>query len=167
MIDLQGIMRKALELHICPSNGTVIRRHKERHGEDSMPFVGNLFQTKYQRYRLPTDFPCRGQSDTWDGWGDDVAHYYVLEDMLKFHPGEIYQLYDFCAGSGRLGEMIGAIDGLHIASKKTVVETHVAGMGDWFVDNGQTLGETINLVISERGEDEIEGVGAIVADGVD
>lgn len=169
MVDLQCIMRKVLARHICPSNGAVIRRHKERCGED-IPLVGGpAFDTlgqKMQRYNPSRDFSVR-QPDAWEGWGDDVAHYYVLEDMLKLDPMDIMQLYQFCAGNGKLGELVGAVDGWRIGTKKQVVETHVAGMGDWFLDNGQTLGETVNFVVSERGEDEIEGVGAIVADGLD
>ncbi|KAL8893326.1 MAG: hypothetical protein Q9207_008594, partial [Kuettlingeria erythrocarpa] len=169
MIDLYGIMRTVLERYICPSNGTVIHRHKERYGEDSMPIVGHLFQTKYYRYRLAADPTCTmpPSGHCWEGWGDDVGHYYILEDMLKLHPGVIYQLYDFCAGSGKLGELIDAVDGWQTGSKKSVVESHIAGMGEWFIDNGQTLAETIDLVVSERGEDEIDSVGAIVFEGID
>ncbi|KAL9008915.1 MAG: hypothetical protein Q9173_006011 [Seirophora scorigena] len=164
MVDLQAVMRKALEQHICPSNGAVIRRHKERYGDDHSTLIVNHLTCppppRHQPWKSPSH---HWQDQTWQGWGDDVHHYYVLEDMLKFDPGEIYQLYDFCAGSGRLGEIIGGRDdGWQPGSKKAVVETHVAEMGDWFVNNGQTLGETVDFVVGERGEDEVEGEGAIV-----
>ncbi|KAI4096169.1 MAG: hypothetical protein LQ344_001232 [Seirophora lacunosa] len=169
MVDLQAAMRKALEQHICPSNGAVIRRHKERYGDDHhSTLIVNHHLTcpppppRHQPWKSPSSHH-HWQDLAWQGWGDDVHHYYVLEDMLKFDPGEIYQLYDFCAGSGRLGEIIrGRDDGWQPGSKKAVVETHVAEMGDWFVNNGQTLGETVDFVVGERGEDEIEGEGAIV-----
>ncbi|KAI4286579.1 MAG: hypothetical protein L6R35_004170 [Caloplaca aegaea] len=179
ILDLQAVLRKALEQHICPSNGTVIRRHKERYGHDSSRdsmLIVNHHLTCPSPPPPPPPYPQKPpslyyqhnwQNQTWQGWGDDVHHFYVLEDMLKFDPGEIYQLYDFCAGSGRLGEIVGGRDGWQPGgSKKTVVETHVAEMGDWFVNNGQTLGETVGFVVGERGEDEIEGEGAIVHAGV-
>ncbi|KAL8730207.1 MAG: hypothetical protein Q9181_004746 [Wetmoreana brouardii] len=159
LMDMQSVFRAVLELYVCPSNGTVILRHKERHGENSMPTV-SLFQS----YELK---PHRGAVpgkvhivEYWEGWGDDVAHYYVLEDMLKLHPGQIMKLYHFVNGAEA---KFGAIDGPTPAgNKKAAVEAYVAALGEWFDNNGSTLEETVRFVMGERGEFDFHSVGSIV-----
>ncbi|KAL8712773.1 MAG: hypothetical protein Q9220_002981 [cf. Caloplaca sp. 1 TL-2023] len=171
LLDFQSVLRALLEMYVCPSNGTVIRRHKERYGDNTMPVVNHLSgygpQSKhYNFHHLNNGRTVRLQSEeSCQGWGDDVSHYYVIEDMLKLHPGQIMQLYNFVVnGSGKLGALeAGPMGGNH----KAAVETFVVGLGEWFDNNGETLGETVRLVLNERGEDTFDGVGSIVAEGED
>ena len=69
-----------------------------------------------------------------EGWGDEVPHYYVLEDMLKLDPGQILWLRDH-------------------APCKSLVEGYVKELGEWFENNGETFGQTLEWVLAERGEE--------------
>ncbi|KAL8996147.1 MAG: hypothetical protein Q9188_006634 [Gyalolechia gomerana] len=156
--DLQGIMRKLVELHICPTTTTVIRHYKDRYGEDSMPAFNSHIRGQSKSYRV-----TQQQLEYWDGWGDSIHQYYVVEDMLKLHPGQIMELYNFV---NRCETGPAFLDGVpSTGSNKMDVESYVDRLGEWFETNGQTLGETVKLVESERGNEETDGVGAIVADG--
>ncbi len=76
--------------------------------------------------------------DIAEGWGDEIAHYYVVEDMLKLNPEQLLYLYETVTG----------FDG-----RKRTVESFVARLGSgWFANNGQTLVETVDWVVGERGE---------------
>jgi hypothetical protein len=69
-----------------------------------------------------------------EGWGDEIPHYYIVQDMLKLDPAQILWLRDN-------------------APLKEQVESFVMSLGSWFRDNGETFGDTIQWVINERGED--------------
>lgn len=70
-----------------------------------------------------------------EGWGDDIPHYYVIEDMLKLCPDQILWLKEN-------------------APLKGMVESYVRSLGDyWFENNGETWGQTLEWVLDERGED--------------
>ncbi|KAF2738526.1 hypothetical protein EJ04DRAFT_509417 [Polyplosphaeria fusca] len=77
-----------------------------------------------------------------EGWGDDILHYYVVEDMLKLDPAQILWLKEN-------------------APLKGMVEGHVRCLGDWFENNGETWAYTLEWVLNERGEDVGELMGAI------
>lgn len=80
-----------------------------------------------------------------EGWGDQIPHYYVVQDMLKLDPEQILWLKEN-------------------APLKGMVEGYVRGMGDWFENNGETWVQTLEWVLDERGQDVGEFMGA-VADG--
>jgi len=80
-----------------------------------------------------------------EGWGDDIGHYYVVEDVLKLDPEQIIWLKEN-------------------APLKGMVETFVKSLGDWFENNGETWTQTLEWVVRERGEDVGEILDAI-ADG--
>jgi len=80
-----------------------------------------------------------------EGWGDDIGHYYVVEDMLKLDPRQIMWLKES-------------------APLKGMVETFVKSLGDWFENNGETWSQTLEWVLRERGDDVGEILAAI-ADG--
>ncbi|KAF2254082.1 hypothetical protein BU26DRAFT_516319 [Trematosphaeria pertusa] len=77
-----------------------------------------------------------------EGWGDDIPHYYVVEDMLKLDPEQIMFLKEN-------------------APLKGMVEGYVRGLGDWFENNGETWVQTLEWVLDERGEDVAEFMGAV------
>lgn len=100
-----------------------------------------------------------GCSDMAEGWGDEIAHYYVVEDMLKLDPGQLLFLYESVmtgavpstsTTTARKNGYAAAITG---NGKGGVVERFTAGLGDWFENNGETFGETLNWVVEARGED--------------
>lgn len=151
-------MRKVVELRICPSTSTAIRYHKDRYGEDSIPGVNSYLGRMSKRYRI-----THQQLECWEGWGDDVDQYYVVEDMLKLHPGQIMELYNFVNRSSKGPAFLDGVPAT--GSNKVDLEGYIDRLGEWFASNGQTMGETIKHVLVERGEEESDGVGAIVADG--
>lgn len=69
-----------------------------------------------------------------EGWGDEIPHYYIVQDMLKLDPGQILWLRDH-------------------APLKEHVEEYVQSLGDWFRNNGETFADTLVWVMNERGED--------------
>ncbi|KAL5382809.1 hypothetical protein DPSP01_006364 [Paraphaeosphaeria sporulosa] len=69
-----------------------------------------------------------------EGWGDDIPHYYVVEDMLKLDPEQIMWLKEN-------------------APLKGMVEGYVRELGSWFENNGETWVQTLEWVLEERCED--------------
>lgn len=107
------------------------------------------------------------------GWGDEIAHYYVVEDMLKLAPDQILWLYEHvtdAAGTHAREEdvhawltMCNPIEWLEKIVRKALYqeadEEAVKGVVDvvteeWFENNGETLGETVDFVEEERGGDK-------------
>ncbi|KAK8170086.1 hypothetical protein IWX90DRAFT_198036 [Phyllosticta citrichinensis] len=80
-----------------------------------------------------------------EGWGDDIPHYYVVQDMCKLEPDQILYLKDH-------------------APLKRQVEICVRSLGDWFENNGQTWTQTFESVLFERGED-VQDIMKAIADG--
>jgi hypothetical protein len=78
-----------------------------------------------------------------EGWGDDISHYYIVEDMLKLDPEQILLLKEK-------------------APLKRQVEAYVRSLGEWFENNGDTWTQTLEWVLRERGDDIGEVLGAIV-----
>lgn len=80
-----------------------------------------------------------------EGWGDDINHYYVVEDMMKLSPEQVLYLRDNCP-------------------LKRQVEAYVKDVGEWFVNNGETFSETLAFVVRQRGAD-VEELKAAIEDG--
>ena len=167
MLDLHAVFRAILHSHVCPSNGTVLRRHKQRFPDDPFPLFATTKKTRYndpladfhQAYFHSTPHVsrlslARNQSyfgATVEGWGDEITQYYVVEDMLKLDPGQLMHLFEDLTGKAGPDAESAAFYGFD--SRKANVEHFVAGLGDWFENNGETLVETIDFVIAERGGD--------------
>lgn len=152
--DLREVIREVLQSQICPSNGTIQRQFKKRHPESDHQLLFNI----HLNYPPPaSDFQNRFHSahqinasaraasamkftaSPWhepggEGWGDEVPHYYVVEDMLKLDPAQILWLTDN-------------------APLKGMVEAYVKDLGEWFENNGESFGQTMEWVIRDRGED--------------
>ncbi|KAF5866161.1 hypothetical protein ETB97_000695 [Aspergillus alliaceus] len=79
-----------------------------------------------------------------EGWGDEIPHYYVVQDMMKLDPGQVLWLREH-------------------APLKEQVESYVQSLGEWFRDNGETFGDTFEWVMNERGDD-IEEFRAAISD---
>lgn len=161
--DVRQIIREMLRHKICPSNGTIQRKFRKRHPganhqlcfnvhlnyppplTTAMPDIYQYRQTiqndKMHKFRsTPTHDPG------FEGWGDDIQHYYIVEDMLKLDPAQVLWLRDN-------------------APLKVQVEKYVKGLGEWFDNNGETFGETVEWVLKARGED-IADFRADLKDGI-
>ncbi|KAL2004814.1 hypothetical protein VTN00DRAFT_3087 [Thermoascus crustaceus] len=78
-----------------------------------------------------------------EGWGDELPHYYVVQDMLKLDPAQVLWLREH-------------------APLKEQVEAFIHSLGEWFRDNGETFADTFEWVLRERGEDPQEVKDAII-----
>lgn len=173
--DINAVIREVVHSNICPSNGTIARKFKKRFPENEhsllfnihlnypLPQAHNPFAAQYHittntlssHFNNTPTYTSRYASSKFsllpnheigaEGWGDDIPHYYVIEDMLKLDPEQILWLKEN-------------------APLKGMVEGYVRSLGDWFENNGETLGQTLEWVLGERGEDVGEFMGAI-ADG--
>lgn len=178
--DLRLIMSDIVQNHICPSNGAVQRKFRKRYPESNHqltfdvhlnhpansnshytslshsypPFLKDSFHDAsptdssieyYFHTARPTmhndlaKYQSRFRNDffhdpSYEGWGDEIPHYYVVQDMMKLDPSQILWLHD------------------HAPLKKQV-EKFVGSLGDWFRDNGETFGDTLEWVMKERGGD--------------
>ena len=177
MLDLHAIFRAVLHSHICPSNGTVLRRHKQRFPDDPFPLLSTTKATKFndpladfhQAFFHSTPHVSRLRNHnhygaTVEGWGDEIAQYYVVEDMLKLDPGQLMHLFESL--TGQAGSDAELMTYYGFGSRKATVEQFVAALGDWFENNGETLVETICCVEGERGGDGRE-LGELVEGGLE
>lgn len=182
MLDLHAIFRAVLHSHICPSNGAVLRRHKQRFPDDPFPLVSTTTRAAKYNYdpladvhqaffhstphvsRLTMGRTHNQYGATVEGWGDEIAQYYVVEDMLKLDPGQLMHLFESLTGQAGSDAESTAFYGF--GSRKATVEHFVAALGDWFENNGETLVETICFVVGERGGDGRE-LGELVEGGLE
>lgn len=170
--DVYGVIREVVQINICPSNSTIARKFKNRYpgNEHSLmfnihlnypptapqafnPFTLNPLATHFNstpsytsRYASAKYSLHPSHEVGAEGWGDDIPHYYVIEDMLKLDPEQILYLKEH-------------------APLKGMVEGYVKSLcpeGDWFTNNGETWVQTLEFVLDERGQDVGEFMGAIV-----
>lgn len=106
-----------------------------------------ITSAKYTHTRLQ---PSRWHEPGMEGWGDDINHYYVVEDMLKLDPQQLLFLRDRCTLKVQVEGFI-----------KTRVE---GGEGGWFANNGETFCETLWAVLKQRGV-EVDAFKGAVEDG--
>ncbi|KAI9852890.1 MAG: hypothetical protein M1824_001679 [Vezdaea acicularis] len=157
--DVLGMISSVIGGEICLSNGDVIR--KAREGGDtglivfappplplSRDFIAlDTFQAQFYSHR--SCVPARKFDAAAEGWGDEVNHYYIVQDMAKLDPGQLLWLRDRVRERG-----------------KRAVREYVEGLGEWFDNNGETMVQTIQWVVGERGDEDewTEGSGGIVGE---
>ena len=164
MEDVRIILKEVVR-GICPSNGSIQRKFRKKYSDDSGGLIGFNIHLNYppppqHQGRMQEHFHSYlGSGDTErakdtgikygainhndlgaEGWGDEILHYYVVEDMLKLDPGQILKLRDHASVGWEVG-------------RKGIVKGFVSGLGDWFENNGETFGQTLEWVMNERGED--------------
>jgi hypothetical protein len=155
--DMHALVRSVVQSYVCPSNGTIQRQFRRRFPEnDGAQLLFNIhlnypppptssferyFHTMHQATAAGTASVAnmKWKATAWhepgaEGWGDDIPHYYVVEDMLKLDPGQILWLKEN-------------------APLKGMVEGYVKSLGEWFENNGETFGQTLEWVLGERGEE--------------
>lgn len=108
---------------------------------EKTPSTEQYFHTAHPResHKVDHSFGSKLRTDFFhdasqEGWGDEIPHYYVMQDMLKLDPAQVLWLQDH-------------------APIKEQVERYVYSLGEWFRDNGETFGDTLVWVMNERGED--------------
>ncbi|KAI9752879.1 MAG: hypothetical protein M4579_005446 [Chaenotheca gracillima] len=162
--DVREVVREVLQNQVCPSNGTIQRKFRKRFPDTDQQLLFNIhlnyppppaselqYQTHHQQQPAvaPTKqpyynkyLPTLTHEPGAEGWGDEIPHYYVVEDMLKLDPAQILWLKDNAPLKGQ-------------------VETYVRSLGEWFENNGETFAPTLEWVMKERGL-EIEEVRAAI-----
>ena len=162
MLDVHNVLRDTVGSNVCPSNGTIRRKFQKRFPESNYQLLFNI----HLNYPPPSSFvpsgyyhssanmeskfhnkftPSRHHEPGAEGWGDDILHYYVVEDMLKLDPEQILYLKDNCP-------------------YKAQVEGFTQNLGEWFTNNGETFCQTLGHVIYQRGG-EMEELREAVRDG--
>jgi len=152
MLDVHNILRDTISRNICPSNHVIRARVHKRFPDcdhqllfnphfQFLPSAPSLFISDYYHSNINAASrfhdkytPTRTHEPGAEGWGDDITHYYVVEDMLKLDPEQILWLKNN-------------------ATFKAQVDGYVRSMGDWFENNGETFVQTMQFVLQQRGED--------------
>ncbi|CAK4033122.1 Hypothetical predicted protein [Lecanosticta acicola] len=152
MMDVHIVLRDMVANNVCPSNGKIRQKFQKRFPESKhqLPFNIHLNYPPTPSTFVPDSWyhnssfgsaryqsrlaPSRWHEPGAEGWGDDISHYYVIEDMMKLDPEQLLYLRDQCP-------------------LKAQVEAHVRGLGDWFSNNGETFSETLGYVIRQRNRD--------------
>ena len=111
-----------------PSGGTWMSRY------NNTPTYTSRYNSAASKFALHPSHEIGAE-----GWGDDISHYYIIEDYMKLDPEQVLWLKEN-------------------APLKGMVEGYVRLLGSWFENNGATLWQTINWVLDERGEDFAEFV---------
>ena len=65
-----------------------------------------------------------------------LSQYYILEDLMKLDPGEAIWLHENATLDWQIQTCL-----------------QFLGKGEWFENNGETLGQTLEKILSDRGED--------------
>lgn len=149
MLDVHNVMRDTIGSNVCPSNGAIRRKFQKRFPESNYQLLFNI-HLNYPPPPLPTSSayyhssanmeskfhnkfsPSRYHEPGAEGWGDEILHYYVVEDMLKLDPEQILHLKDNCP-------------------YKAQVEGFTQNLGEWFNNNGETFCQTLGHVVYQRG----------------
>ncbi|KAL4949656.1 Brix domain-containing protein [Aspergillus filifer] len=169
--DVRMVISDVVQNHICPSNGTIQRKFRKRYPESNHQLLFNVHVNYPMNNSLPfspygfysPDYETTNHQDQYfhsthsssftnssakyrsrfrndifhepgsEGWGDEIPHYYVVQDMMKLDPGQVLWLREHCP-------------------LKEQVEAFTLSLGDWFRNNGETFGDTLDWVVKERGE---------------
>ena len=152
--DVRRIIRDVLQNHVCPSNFTIQREYHKRFPDNDQPLLFNIHinypppsapsPSQFQQYfhavhqitpsnRSHNKYTAVPHAEIGaEGWGDEIPHYYVVEDMMKLDPSQVLWLRDNAPLKGQ-------------------VERFVRGLGEWFENNGETLGETLEWKVEQAG----------------
>lgn len=150
MLDVHHILREVVANNVCPSNGRIRHKFHKRYPDSNHQLLFNIHLNYPPSSFVPDSgyhnshcasskyhakfTPSRSHEPGAEGWGDDIGHYYVVEDMMKLDPGQILLLKEQFP-------------------LKTQVEAYVGVLGDWFNNNGETFSETLGFVVRQRGGD--------------
>ncbi|TKA29025.1 hypothetical protein B0A50_03437 [Salinomyces thailandicus] len=174
MLDVHNILKDVIANNVCPSNGKIRQKFQKRYPDSSHQLLFNIHlnyppppnpswmtggdgwfnnslitSAKYHQTHLSRLQPSRHHEPGSEGWGDDISHYYVVEDMMKLDPGKIMFLRDRTPMKQQV---------------ETWLKSNVEGGVEWFINNGETFSETLAFVVRQRGSD-VEVLKDAVSDG--
>lgn len=177
LLDLHAIFRDVLTSQICPSNGTVLRRHRAHYPDAPAPILiharlpslhhhhrreqqqeehelhsprnASLWSPEHFYYSSQHKHTQHNDENTAESWGDEIAQYYIVEDMLKLNPHQLMQLYEHVASNNGKGRGLVA---RFVAGFVLGRSCGLGGAEGWFENNGETLVETVDWVVGSRGE---------------
>ena len=155
--DFRNIMRSVLD--------ATILGHDDRQWELEPAFPGQYHQrtrvsalassahlnsTTAFKNAFHTSSDCRGfiHQDQTDmhGWVDEITKFYILEDLMKLDPEQALWFRE-------------------IVYLSMQVPDYIAPVGEeWFMNNGETFAETLEKVLSDRGENP-EEIRSLIASG--
>ena len=136
------------------------QQQQNQHFSHSAANVNVKHAYAYDKYA-----PSRHHEPSLEGWGDDINHYYVVQDMLKLDPAQILWLKEeaplkrqvelYIRSLGEGGESgDGQFENDHGGGARICSNGGAAGSWDsWFENNGETWVQTLEWVLAERGED--------------
>lgn len=143
--DFRNVMRTVLQ-STCDSNDML---HYELLPSYIRPSHYNinastmLFHSSQHGHRTPEPGTQNARyvnhSISGHAWGTEMSQasqYYVLEDLMKLDPSEVMWVHENVRLDWHLQTHLQAL-----------------GKGEWFENNGETFGQTIETVLSDRGED--------------
>jgi len=163
LLDVHQVLRDVVANNVCPSNGKIRHQFQKRFPESGHQLLFNIhlnyppapssFVSEFGFYNsniASSRYQSRLQPSRWhepgsEGWGDDISHYYVVEDMMKLDPAQILHLRDNFP-------------------LKRQVDLYMKEVGEWFVNNGETFSETLAFVMRQRGQD-VNELKAAIEDG--
>ena len=139
--------------------------HHPNQSHDLPSYVTSRHAYAYDKYA-----PSRHHDPGLEGWGDDINHYYVVQDMLKLDPAQILWLKEeaplkrqielYVRSLGESGDYAenhtdSGFGGIGTGHGSRGV-CHAGGTWDsWFENNGETWVQTLEWVLNERGEDGV------------
>lgn len=164
MLDAHGILKDVISNNVCPSNGKIRAKFQKRYPESNHQLLFNIHLnyppppnpnwmgsdgwfnnsliTSAKHHQTHSHMPrlqaTRFHEPGSEGWGDDISHYYVVEDMMKLDPGQIL----FLRNSMPLKSHV-----------EMWLRCSLEGGVEWFVNNGETFSETVAHVVKQRGGD--------------
>lgn len=165
-LDVHQVLRDMIANNICPSNGKIRQKFQKRFPDSNHQLMFNIHlnyppppstfvpdysyhnstNSRYNAHASRLQPASRFHEPGAEGWGDDINHYYVVEDMMKLNPEQILHLRDLCP-------------------LKAQVESYVKAVaGEWFGNNGETFSETLAFVVKQRGGD-VEELKCAVEEG--
>ena len=189
--DVHAVMLQVVSANVCPSDGTIARKYRKRFPDREAHQLLFNIHLNYntgrtsgpnsrssspcpQQYKCPEKHvnakyaPTRQHEIGLEGWGDDINHYYVVQDMLKLDPAQILYLKERAPLKRQVERYVrnlGNSLGSGTVSFEVDAEDCVNGEGeDWFDNNGETWVQTLEWVLEERGEDLDEFFG-LLAEG--
>jgi hypothetical protein len=173
--DVRSVMREVISSNVCPSNGTVTRKFRQRHGDDAVHQLVFNMTNIHLNFPLPQPEPPANCPLT-------SGHFAARPPSQFFHSStyisattrtKAYHLGRHGADAGFEGwgdsishyyaveDMLKLDPGqiLWLKEKKMPrgqVLEWVQGLGEWFSNYGDTWGETAKYVLDQRDEDMAE-----------
>lgn len=163
ILDVHLVLRDTVANNICPSNGKIRQKFSKRYPDSNHQLLFNIHlnyppapssfvpdswfhnsitSSKYHSRLQPSRFHEPGA----EGWGDEINHYYIVEDFLKLSPEQILLLKDQRLAKSEVEAYVREV------AASDAGETG-GWSSEWFMNNGETFSETLGHVVKQRGGD--------------